>query len=341
MKTYSLLVAVLAAWGAGAAHPTRAQGLPAPQPAKIVADLRGDDGAGVWDYAAIDPAGGHLLIGRMSGVQTVSLAGLARGPMLAAGQHVHAVVPLPGGRVLFTNGDSNTASVVDGRTGALLGVLPTGRKPDGGIYDPALGQVLVMNGNDGTITRINVRPRVPELAGRITVGGKLETPALGAHDRLFVNVEDRNALAIISLKAGQLERQVTLEGCDAPTGLAYDEGSRRLVSACENGVAGILDEDGRMLATLPIGRHPDAAIGDPAHHRVFVPGGGDGTLTEIALDGTPRVTRVWLTRPGARTGAYDLATQRVYLPYGEIIRETGQPPRLKPGSFGVLVMDVR
>jgi hypothetical protein len=53
------------------------------------------------------------------------------------------------------------------------------------------------------------------------------------------------------------------------------------------------------------------------------------------------VIRVMTTRLGARTGAYDPANERVYLPYGEVVRRPGQAPALVPGSFGVLVVDVR
>lgn len=345
MKTFRLATMMLI-WPILGHAETRAAERPDIWPAKVVADLREDDARGnwqygLWDYAAVDPSTRRLLVGRMSAVQTVHLTNETFGPMLAPGQHVHAVLPLPGNRVLYTNGDSNTAAVVDG-SGAVLATLPTGRKPDGAIYDPSLGDVLVMNGTDGTVTRIDDRSADPKVAGTIVVGGKLEAPAVDGDGHLFVNVEDRNALAIVSLEgAGRLVRQVPLPGCEAPSGLAFDPDSALLVSACENGVALVLDKEGTVKARLPIGPHPDAAIADPAHHRVFVPSGGDGTVSEIVLDGTPHVGRVWRTRDGARTGAYDPATERLYLPYGAVIRTPGQASRLAPGSFGILVMDVR
>ena len=328
------------------AAPERA---PVTAPAAVAATVTADwhapavsrDMAGAWDYAAVDPATGTVFVARMAGVLAIATARPAAAIMLAPGRHVHAVVPLPGGRLLFTNGDDNTATVVRAKNGAFVGSVPTGLKPDGAIDDPARREVLVMDGEDGSVTRIGIGGDLPHIIGRIALGGKLEAPALGTDDRLFVNVEDRNALDIVSLSGpGRLVKQVKLDGCEAPSGLAFDPSSQLLVSACENGVAQVLDQQGRVRAALPIGTHPDAVVGDPERHRVYVPS-GSGTLSEISLNGTPRVTRVWRTRSGARTGALDARRHEVYLPYGEVVRTLGRPASLVPGSFGVLVVDVR
>ncbi len=328
-----LLLALLA--GGAAPGP----GGPAPSPGRIVADLRGADAPGLWDYAAIDPDAARLLVARMSGVEAFDLAGDRPGREVAAGRHVHAVVPLPRHRLLFTNGDTDTATIVEAGSGRVVATLPTGAKPDGAIYDPAAGQVLVMDGKDGTVTRIDVAAATPKVAGRIAVGGALEAPALDAGGgRLFVNIEDRAQIAVVGLASGRVTARYRLAGCDAPTGLAYDGRHRLLVAACANGVASVLREDGTGVATLPIGPHPDAVLADAAHDRMFIPSGGNGTVAEIALSPAPHVARLFTTRHGARTGAYDPRSQWLYLPYGEVTRPGGQPA-LVPASFGILVID--
>lgn len=332
----AMLPLVLLAGAAEAAPPP-----PAPVPAVVVADKRGPDGPGIWDYAAVDSRAGRVLVARMTEVETAGLEGNQPGDLLAVGQHVHAVLPLSDHRVLFTNGDANTVTIVDSLDGVVLVTLKTGAKPDGAVFDPASNQVLVMNGNDGTVTRIDVRPRIATIVGTIAVGGVLEAPALDGQGRLFVNIEDRNEIAVVSLPSGTVTAHYPLAGCEGPTGLSFDPAHRLLVSACANGIAKVLRDSGTEVASLSIGPHPDAVIADPAHDRVFIPSGGDGTLSDITLDGMPHVTRVMTTRPGARTGAYDPRTQRLYLPYGQIIRTKGQPPVLVPGSYGILVVDAR
>lgn len=312
-----------------------------PVPGKVIADVRGKDAPGGWDYAAVDREIGALLIARSSGIDTFGLADNRFGPTLAQGHHLHQALPLPGKRILSTDGDSKTASIIDATSGAVITTLRTGDKPDAAILDPADGSVLVMNGESGSITRIAAAATAPRVAGTIEVGGGLETPALDGNGRLFVNIEDRNQIAVVALASGQVTARYPLAGCDGPTGLVYDPDRRLLISSCANGVAKILHDDGSEAATLKIGKGPDAVLADLGHGRVFIPSGGDATLSEIALDGTPHVTRQIATRPGARTGALDPDTQRVYLPYGKVIRAAGRPSRLVPGSFGVLVLDVR
>ncbi|NPD65184.1 YncE family protein [Lichenicola cladoniae] len=332
----SLLVVVLAPMGRAStlAGPSP---IPAAIPSRIVADLHLGDAGGGWDYATVDAAGGRLLVARMAGVDTVNLATNRAGPVLTSGRHVHSVLPVPYHRLLLTNGDDNTATIVDDESGLLLDTLKTGSKPDGAVLDRATGQVLVMNGKSGSITRIDVG-RSSHVAGTIQVGGALEAPVLDGSGRLFVNVEDRNEIAVIGLSEGAVVARYKLAGCEGPTGLAYVASHRVLVSVCSNGVAEIVGDDGVERARLAVGPHPDAVIVDRVHDRVFIPGGGNGTLSEISFAGGPHVSRVFSTRPGARTGAYDPKTQYVYLPYGRMDRTTGTPT-LVPGSFGVLVVD--
>lgn len=337
LAALTAVLAVILAPTARASVITGPSPSPAAMPSRVVTDLHPGDAGGSWDYAAIDTAEGRLLIARMVGVDSVTLATNQAGPVLTSGRHVHSVLPVPGHRLLLTNGDDDTATIVDGESGLLLATLKTGVKPDGAVLDPATRQALVMNGNSGSITRVDVG-HTPHVAGTIQVGGTLEAPALDGSGRLFVNVEDRNEIAVIDLAKNAAVARYRLAGCDSPTGLGYVASHRLLVSVCANGVAEILGEDGVERARLTVGPHPDAVITDPVHDRVFVPSGGDGTLSEISFTGGPHVTRVFSTRPGARTGAYDPKTQYVYLPYGRIDRTTGTP-KLVPGSFGVLVVD--
>jgi DNA-binding beta-propeller fold protein YncE len=332
----SLLVVVLAPMGR-ASTLSGPSPSPAAIPSRIVADLHLGDAGGGWDYATVDAAGGRLLVARMAGVDTVNLATNRAGPVLTSGRHVHSVLPVPNHRLLLTNGDDDTATIVDDESGLLLATLKTGTKPDGAVLDRATGQVLVMDGHSGTITRIDVSG-TPRVAGTIEVGGALEAPALDESGRLFVNVEDRNEIAVVGLSKGVVVARYKLVGCEGPTGLAYVVSHNWLVSVCANGVAEILDGGGVERARLLVGPHPDAVIADPLHDRVFVPSGGNGTLSEISFAGGPHVSRVFSTRPGARTGAYDPKTQYVYLPYGRMDRTTSIPT-LVPGSFGVLVVD--
>src|SRR4030081_2056128 len=78
------------------------------------------DGDARLDYASIDGVSRRLYVARGFGVTAVDLDTEQTTRQLVPGQHVHAVVPLPGDMALSTNGDSNTATLFNGRTGEVL-----------------------------------------------------------------------------------------------------------------------------------------------------------------------------------------------------------------------------
>jgi hypothetical protein len=96
---------------------------------------------------------------------------------------------------------------------------------------------------------------------------------------------------------------------------------------------------GKEVATLKIGARPDAVIYDAGRNLAFIPCGGDGTLTVISTKGaTAVVTGSAPTQRGARTGALDPKTGRLYLPTAKFGAPAapGQRPSMVPGSFEVL-----
>ena len=61
-------------------------------------------------------------------------------PAFAAGDHLHAVVPVPGtSLIVTTNSGDSTAKVIDADTGKLIASIPTPKDPDSAIYDPHSG----------------------------------------------------------------------------------------------------------------------------------------------------------------------------------------------------------
>ena len=102
---------------------------------------------------------------------------------------------------------------------------------------------------------------------------------------------------------------------------------------------------GKMLATPAIGDGPDAAGWDATHKLAFA-SCGEGILSVIDA-GRPAIPTIETlpTQRGARTMAYDAATDRVYLvtaEFGPRPAATAENPRprppIVPGSFTVLVV---
>jgi DNA-binding beta-propeller fold protein YncE len=311
---------------------------PAP---KVVAHIPGLDGG--WDYADVGADPHRLYVARADGVMAVDLDSGKVTDKLVPGQRVHSALSLPGtDLVLSTNGDSNTAVLFHGRDGSVVATLPTGKKPDGAVFDRASGLVAVMDGAAGDITLID--PRMAAVVGSIQVGGKLEAAAVDGQGHLFVNVENASELAEVDLKARRPVARHKLDGCEGPTGLVYSPKAKLLLSACGNGVAKIVSPDGKPVAALKVGEDPDAAIYDAARDLVFVPSPANGgTLSVIALSGgAPRVVATAATETGARTGAFDAKTGRVYLPAAKAMMKspTGRSVPA-PGAFEIVVLETR
>jgi DNA-binding beta-propeller fold protein YncE len=287
-----------------------------PAPLAIVKTFAAESGDARFDYAAIDGASRRLYVARGFGVTAVDLDTARVTRQLVVGQHVHAVVPLPGGRVLSTNGDSNTATLFEGMSGKVIAQIPTGKDPDAAVFDPASGLVFVMNHKEGDVTLID--PETGKSAGQIAIGGTLEFAVADGRGHVYVNIEDQNRMAVIDTATRTVSGYFALPNCDGPTALGTDPQSRVLIAACSNRSAiAISEADGKVVATnLRIDRKPDAVIFDAARRLFYIPCGRDGTLAVIAEEdnGSWRVLPSVPTAVGAHTGAIDPQTGTLYLP---------------------------
>ena len=333
LTTIAIIFAVFAAMPALAAPHDKM-----PQFA-VTGTIAGPDG--FWDLLAVDTQLHRLYVGHGDRVTSVDLDSGKVNPTLLVGQHVHAAIPLSGGRVLATNGDTNTAVVADGATGKVIATIPTGKDPDNAIPDPTTGLILVMDHEGGDVTFID--PKTLTSPGRLKVGGELEQGAANGNGKVFVNLEDKDQVAVIDTKARKVAAYYALPGCEGPTGLAYDAKADLILAACGNETAVVLDAgDGAFITSLKIGKGPDGAIFDPARDLFFVPCGRDGVMNVIAMvDGALQVVASVPTAVGARTATLDSTTGKIYLPTADFDFKNASPgkrPALIPGTFRILVV---
>ena len=289
---------------------------------------------GGFDYASFDPVHRRLYVSRAGGVTAIDVDSKTVTGHLADGGRTHESLVVNGGAALLvTDSASNSAHLVDAASGKLITDIATGKKPDAAVLDPASGLVVVMNGASGDLAS-----RKP--VATIAVGGGLEFAAATGDGRLWVNIEDQNAIALVDLKARKLLSRQPLKGCDGPTGLAYAPEAGVLISACANNVAKVIRaSDGADLATLAIGKGPDAVIYDAARRLAFIPCGRDGVLDVVSVKSAHEVNVIAkvATQPGARTGALDPQSGKLYLPTARYSL-TGGRPVAAAGSYEVLVI---
>ncbi len=303
-------------------------------------------GAGGWDYVSIDEQRHHLFVGRSDRVQVIDTGtGSVVGELAIGGVHGVAVARELG--LGFTsNGRSDSVTVFDLNTFAVVDTVKvTGKNPDAILYEPVSHLVLTFNGGSANVTAIDAASR--KVVGTIAVSGKPEFAASDERGRVFVNIEDKNTIAVIDPASFTVAKYWPLTGCDEPTGLAIDPAGARLFSVCHNQKMVVIDsKTGAVVGSLPIGASVDGVVFDPAYD-VAISANGDGTATIVRKDraGRYEVAGNVATQRSARTIALDSSTHRLYLPAASFMpapAPTAEQPRPRPAmvedSFVILVL---
>ncbi|MEW9572388.1 YncE family protein [Rhodanobacter sp. Si-c] len=272
-------------------------------------------GSGGWDYLTIDPAAHHLLIARNDRVMVVDTRDGKLAGEIPGMQHIHGIALVQKlRRGYVSDGAANSVHVIDLDSLKNLRDIPIdGQGPDAIVFDPASGHVLTMNGHSGNASVID--PASDKAIADIALPGRPEFAVSDGRGHVYANIEDKSELARIDTRTNKVDAVWNLAPCDSPSGLAIDAKSRRVFSVCDNQLMAVTDADnGHQVATVAIGKGPDAARFDPATRLVYS-SNHDGTLTIVHEDDADhyRVVANVPTQAGARTMALDRATHRIWL----------------------------
>jgi DNA-binding beta-propeller fold protein YncE len=307
--------------------------------------LPGEEG---WDYLAFEQGGHRLFVSHGTRVLVVDTDTLKVVGEVADTPGVHGIALAPDlGRGYISAGRSNTIVVFDLKTLARLKeIKTTGETPDAILYEAASHRVFSFNGHGRNVTAVDAT--TDAVLGTIALDAKPEFAVADGKGHMYVNLEDKNSLAVIDPAHLTITAVWPIAGCQEPSGLAIDAARGYLFPACDNKVMAVVDAaSGKVLGTAPIGEGVDAAGFDPATNLAFA-SCGEGVLTVVRADksGRPEVVETVKTQHGARTMALDLATHRVFL----VTADFGPPPAatpehphprgaMVPGSFRLLVLE--
>jgi DNA-binding beta-propeller fold protein YncE len=301
-------------------------------------------GEGRWDYLSIDPQAHHLFVPRTSHVQVISTTD---GSIVAdipktAGVHGVALVPELK-RGFASDGKDNTVTIFDTESFKVIGVVSVGDGPDGIIYDPFSKHVFCMNGREGSVSLIpaDADPAKPGIV-TIPLDGKPEFAASDQAGRVYINLEDKNAIAVVDSTAKKLTDHWSLAPGDEPTGMAIDPQTHRIFVGCHNKMFFVVNaETGKIVQTFPIGPSIDACAFDPQTKLAFA-SCGDSILSVIHEDDADHFTAQpdIKTAPGARSMALDPSTHTLYMPTADFApapEGTRRPPMID-GTFKIIVV---
>ena len=308
---YAVYAAMLLANTAWAAQPVAAD-------AYVLARTVELGAVSKWDYLDVDQQRHRLFLSRGDRVQVLELPVLKPLADIPGTAGVHGIAFAQDLKLGFTsNGKANSVTVFDLDTLAVkqeIGI--PGINPDAILYDEASKKLYTFNGKSMDATVIDATTL--QVVASIKLSGKPEFAVSDGQGRVFVNIEDRAEVAVIAVADNAVFAKWPLAGCEEPTGIALDKAHERLFSVCQNEVMQVTDsKNGKQVASVKIGKRPDAALYDADTATVFASNGA-GSLSVIRqADADHYAAKEIATRKGARTMAIDNATKALYLPVAD------------------------
>jgi DNA-binding beta-propeller fold protein YncE len=294
-------------------------------------------GDGGFDYVTADPDGRNLYVARSGPaghIGVYNLDTLAQvGDIPGVSSHGGAVDTATG----HGFATSNPVTMFDAKTFAILQKIVVEGNPDGYLNDTYNHRFYVLSHSAPNITVLDDKDGA--ILGTIDIGGAPEQAAADGHGRIYVDIEDKAAIAVIDARTmkmvGRYDVSSKGSGC---AGLALDTKNQILFAACreKNNMVILSAKDGHIITDLPTGIGCDGMTFNPTTMQAMS-SQGDGTLTIVKEDSPSsfRVEQTVATPARAKTLTLDPKTNQIYLitaEYGPVPAPSAQAPVLPPGA---------
>src|SRR5215469_8775795 len=236
----------------------------------------------------------------------------------------------------------------DAKTLKTIRTIDVQGRPDAILFDPFSESVFVFSHVAPNATVINAVDG--SVLGTVDLAGEPEQAATDRKGHVYVDVRDKNDIAVIDPKTLKLTARYSV----APkggrcSGLAIDLKNQILFAGCRapQMMMVLSAVDGKILDALPIGSTADSAVFNPRTNEAYS-AQIDGTLT-IIKEKRPTsfaIEQTVQTKDSAKQMVWDSKTDRILLLAADFLSPTG-PPRaglagyggkMVPDSFSILVV---
>jgi hypothetical protein len=301
-------------------------------------------GEGGMDYVTLDAKNHRLYVPRSTHTMVIDADSGKTIADIPGQKHNHGVALVhEAGRGFISDGNGAVV-IFDLKSSDVLGTVAAQPDADGIIFDKASGLVLVVSGDNGVLMTLkpDVDPKAGSIDPPIDLGGKPEFLASDGAGKVYINLEDKDQVAVVDIKARKVLAHWPVAPGGSPVGLSIDTARRRLFIGCRRPQKLIVmsTDDGTVLADLPIGAGVDATKYDG--HQAFA-SCRDGKLEVAGENATGKfeIVQTVTTPVGAKTMDVDPEKHKVYLPTAEFEEQkpgaTGRPAA-KPGTFMIVVV---
>ena len=319
-------------------------------PYKVLKTVR-VGGEGGWDYVAADSDARRLYVARSGAAGSIHVYNLDTLAEVGVIPNVSAHGVAIASKYHHGFATSKPVKMFDTTTLGDVKELDTKGNPDGYLNDPDTDHVYILSHSAPNVTVLNAKDGA--VLGTIDLGGAPEQAALDGKGKMYIDLEDKDAIAVVDTKSMKMLGKYDISskggGC---AGLAIDAKHDVLFAACRDKKNMIIlkASDGTILTDLPTGNGSDGMVFNPATMEAFS-SQGDGTLT-IVKEKSPtsfEVEQTVTTPVRARTLTLDTKNGNIILltaEFGPAPAATApatpgarpaRPPMI-PGSFEIVVV---
>jgi DNA-binding beta-propeller fold protein YncE len=203
----------------------------------------------------------------------------------------------------------------DAKTLETVKTIEVQGRPDGILFEPMTERIYVFSHSQPNATVIDGKEG--SVVGTIDLGGAPEQAASDGQGHLYVDLEDKDNIAVVDVKTLKVTAHYDLNGKGGgPGGLGLDVKNHILFAMCHEPQTCVVinADDGKILTTVPIGRGTDGGGFNPSTMEAFS-SQGDGTLT-IIKENSPtsfEVEQTVQTKPRAKTCTLDTKNNQIVL----------------------------
>ncbi len=278
-------------------------------PYKIVKSAQ-SIGTGRIDYVFADSDNRRLYVPRGGQVMVFDLDTLESAGAIPNAQ-AHGVTVDPKSNHGFSS--SNPVVMWDAKTLQTIKTIPVQGGPDAISFEPLTEHVYVMSHREPNVTVLDGKDG--SIVGTIDLGGEPEQAVSDGQGHIYINVENKSTVAVVDVKTLKVTARYDL-GKGEPAGLGLDAKNRLIFAFCQkpSNCYVLNADDGKILATLPIGNGNDSACFNPNTLEAFG-SQGDGTLAVIKENSPTSfaVSQTVQTKSRAKTCTLDTKKDQVVL----------------------------
>jgi DNA-binding beta-propeller fold protein YncE len=301
-------------------------------------------GEGGFDYITVDAKSHRLYVPRSTHTLVIDADSGETVADITGQTHNHGVAVVPELARGFISDGAGSIVMFDLKTNVVLATVAAKDDADGIVYDKSTGLILVACGDAGVLISLkaDADPKAAVIDAPIELGGKPEYLAADGAGKVYVNLEDKDQVAVVDLKARKVLAHWPVAPGGSPVGLSIDTEKHRLFVGCRKPQKMLVmrTDDGKVVGDLPIGVGVDATRWDG---RQAFASTREGKLSVAEEKGGKwEIVQTVTTGLGTKTMDVDNAAHKMYLPTAEFEEaKPGARPVAKQGTFMIVVVGRR